>query len=124
MNRLAQAASTRHSCHVSPLIKLDLKEGGTVLVEVDGPPPGPVTRGGRTAEAITQAGQSLEEVFGKVGPAVRGIVSELRRAADWPDEVEVEFAIKLSTDANVIIARTGGEATFKIALRWKGETER
>jgi hypothetical protein len=103
---------------LSQLIELDLEEGGSVLVEVDGAAPGAVSRGGRSAELVSKAGQSLEQVLGQLGPTVRGIVSELRAAADWPDEVEVEFAIKLSADANVIIARTGGEANFRIALRW------
>ena len=103
---------------MAQLVELDLEEGGSVLVEVDAPVRGPVTRGGRGAEVVTKAGASLEQVMGRVGPAIKGIVSELRAAADWPDQVEVEFAVKLSTDANVIIARTGGEANFRIALRW------
>jgi hypothetical protein len=105
---------------VSQLVALDLREGGSILVEVD-EPSSPVTRGGRPAEVVTKAGENLEQVLGKVGPAVQGIVSELRTAADWPDEVEVEFAVKLSTDANVIIARAGGEANFRIVLKWSGE---
>jgi hypothetical protein len=44
-------------------------------------------------------------------------VSELRSAANSPDEAEVELAITLSTDANTVITRTGGEANFPIALR-------
>ena len=102
---------------MTQLVEFDLREGGMVLVEVDGAN-GRVTRGGRPAALATKAGHSLEQVLGGVGPAVRGVVSELRAAADWPDEVEVEFAVKLSSDANVIIARTGGEANFRIALRW------
>lgn len=103
---------------MSQLVELDLQEGGSILVEVDEAVQGPVTRGGRPAELVTKAGASLEQVLGQVGPTVREIVSQLRAAADWPDEVEVEFAIKLSSDANVIIARAGGEANFRIALRW------
>ena len=30
----------------------------------------------------------------------------------------MEFSIKLSADANVIIARSAGEANFKISMRW------
>jgi hypothetical protein len=103
---------------VRQLVEFGLPDGGMVLVEVDGAAQGPVTRAGRPAEFVTRAGESLEQVLGRVGPAVRGIVSELRSAADWPEEVEVEFAIKLSADANVIIARSGGEANFRISLRW------
>jgi Trypsin-co-occurring domain 1 len=32
--------------------------------------------------------------------------------------VTVEFSIKLSADANVIIARTAGEANFRISMSW------
>jgi hypothetical protein len=102
---------------VSQLIELDLDGGGSVLVEVDGQSSG-VTRGGRPADLVTRAGRSLEQVVGELGPSVRAIVSELREAADWPDEVEIEFAVKLSADASVIIARSAGEANFRIALRW------
>jgi hypothetical protein len=102
---------------MTQLVEFDLREGGTVLVEVDGAPR-PVTRGGGTGELATRAGESLEQVLGRVGPAVHGVVSELRSTADWPEQVEVEFAVKLSADANVIIARSGGEANFRVALRW------
>jgi hypothetical protein len=101
-------------------VELPLEEGGSVLVEVEERPRS-VTRGGAPSEAMTKAGETLEHVLGRLGPAVRGIVSELRSTAGWPDEVEIEFAVRLSTDANVIIARTGGEANFRVALRWSGE---
>jgi hypothetical protein len=97
---------------------MPVEQGGSILVEVDDVRSGPVTRGGRIDETVTKAGESLEHVLGQIGPAVRGIVAQLRETADWPDEVEVEFAVKLSAGANVIITRTTGEANFRIALRW------
>jgi Trypsin-co-occurring domain 1 len=103
---------------LSQLVEFALQEGGVVLVEVDGAAPGPVTRGGRRDELVSKAGESLEQVLGRVGPALRAVVTELRSTAEWPEEVEVEFAVKLSTDANVIIARSGGEANFRVSLRW------
>jgi Trypsin-co-occurring domain 1 len=106
---------------VTQLLELDLEEGGSILIEVDEQSRGPVTRGVGAADVVTKTGESLEQVLGRVGPAVREIVSDLRSAADWPDEVEIEFAVKLSTDASVIIARAGGEANFRILLRWSNE---
>jgi hypothetical protein len=103
---------------LSQLVEMPLEQGGSILVEVDDSRAGPVTRGGRVDDAVVKAGESLEHVLGQIGPAVRGIVGQLREAADWPDEVEVEFAVKLSAGANVIITRTTGEANFRIALRW------
>jgi hypothetical protein len=105
---------------VAQLLELQVAGGESVLVEVDGGAPGALTRGGRREQIVT-AGETLEQVLGRIGPAARAIVVELREAADWPDEVEVEFAIKLSTDANVIIARSGAEANFRIQLRWSRE---
>jgi NTP-dependent ternary system trypsin peptidase co-occuring protein len=39
--------------------------------------------------------------------------------AEPPDEIAIEFGVKLSADVGAIIARTGGEANFKISLRWQ-----
>ncbi len=109
---------------MSPLLELDVADGGSILVEVEEPGGGgPVTRGGSPADAVVKAGVTLEQVFGRLGPAVRGILSELRSAAESPDEVEVSFAIRLSTGANIVIARAGGDANFSICLRWSRASE-
>ena len=106
---------------MSELIEFPGPGGRPVLVEVEGPRSGPITRGGgRGSDAVTKASEGLEQVLSCVGPAVRGIVHQLREAAERPDEVEVEFSVKLSTDANVIIAKTGADANFRIVLKWKG----
>jgi hypothetical protein len=70
-------------------------DGGTVLVEVE-PAGRPITRGRGSLAAVKEASETLEGVLQKLGPAVKGIVSELRATADWPDEVSVEFAVKIS----------------------------
>lgn len=107
---------------MSALLEFKSNQGATVLVEAaDGAAPSTaVTRGGRAGDAVTEASRSLESMLGQLGPTVKGVVSELRASTDWPDEVEVEFAVKISADSNVIIARAGGEANFRIALRWSG----
>jgi hypothetical protein len=105
---------------VSPLVELPLEAGGSILVEVDEVPfGGPVTRGGRSpAEAVTKAGETFEQVLGGLGPMLRGIFAHVRDAAAAPVEMEVEFAVKLSADANLIVARSGGEANFRVTVKW------
>lgn len=103
---------------VCALLEFRTGAGDSLLVEVEEEAGGAVTRGGRTAEAVVEAGVSLEQVLARLGPVMRAIVLQLREAAEWPGEVEVEFGVKLSADSNVIIARAGGEANFRIALRW------
>ena len=114
----ARVAPGSEEVDVSQLVRMDLADGGSVLVETTELDSGPVTRGGRAADLITDTGATLESALDQLGPIVKGVVTRLREAADWPDEVTVEFSIKLSADANVIIARTAGEANFRISMRW------
>lgn len=53
-----------------------------------------------------------------LGPATRAVLSQLRSLADAPHEIEVEFAVKLTADARIVIAHAGGEANFRIMLKW------
>ncbi|HYJ67325.1 MAG TPA: CU044_2847 family protein [Nocardioidaceae bacterium] len=104
---------------MSELVRFESDQGGVVLVEVAEPVAGTVTRGGgRSAAVISDAGEGLEQVLGKLGPVIQGVVTKLRESADWPEQVEVEFAVKISADSNVIIARAGGEANFRVLMRW------
>ena len=105
------------------LLELDVADGGSILVEVD-EPEGPLTRGGRQGDMITKAGETLEQVLGQLGPVLQGMVTQIRANAEWPDEVQIEFAVKLSADANVIVARSGAEANFRIALKWSRDGRR
>ena len=94
-------------------------DGGVVYVET-ADLERPLTRGG-AASSIIEAGQSLEQVVGRIGPIVQSMVAEIRSSAQWPDEIEIEFAVKISADSNLVIAKAGGEANFRIALRWGGQ---
>ena len=89
-----------------------------MLVEVEETNGGPVTRGGRVQNTVVEAGASLDEVLGRLGPTLGSLIAQVRDTVNSPDEVEIEFAVKLSTDANVIIARAGGEANFRINMKW------
>lgn len=94
-------------------------ESGTVLIEVVEIGGGPVTRGrAGIGDMVVQAGESLDNVLGRIGQVVQGIVRQLPASADWPDHVVIEFAVKISADSNVIVARAGGEANFKVSVKW------
>lgn len=93
-------------------------DNGTVLVEALAPSRSTTTRGERQVEELVRASESLEQVLGRVGPAVRGLVSHLRSTTEQPSHVEIEFGVKLSADARVIIASAKGEANFRVLLKW------
>jgi hypothetical protein len=100
------------------LVDMPLRDGGSVVVEVDQVPSGPVTRGGRREDFIVEASQTLEDALDRVAPAFRALVERLRALAEHPDEINVSFGLSISTEVGAIIARTGGEANFAISLTW------
>ncbi len=102
------------------LIEFALEDGSTILVEVDAPEraggTAPVARGGKTIE---KAKQNFESALEMVKPTANAVISKLRDLAEQPDEIGVEFGIKLSADSGVVIASAGIEANFKVSLKWQ-----
>ena len=103
------------------LMEMPLRDGGSVFVDVDESPRGGVTRGGRREDFIVEAGQTLEDALDRVTPAFRALVDRLRALAERPDEITVDFGLRLSSEVGAIIAKTGGEANFAISLKWTRE---
>ena len=105
---------------MSELVEYELQDGTRVLIEVEERGTGPVTRGGgRGGDLIKQADSTLEQALRRIGPTTAAAFAQLRDMAEPPDEIAIEFGVKLSADVGAIIARTGGEANFKISLRWQ-----
>lgn len=104
------------------LVEFSLEDGGVILVEVEAPEaPGmvPVARG---AAGVTQkASQTFEAALDKIRPAAQAVIAKLRTLHDPPDEIEVEFGLKLSAEAGAIVAAAGAEANYKVTLTWKRE---
>jgi len=100
------------------LIEFPIQSGGSLLVEVDEPMPEGVVRAARPGEVIARAKETLEEALDKIKPAAQSIIAKLRGLPDAPDEVGVEFGIKLSAEAGAFIASAGVEANYKVTLKW------
>jgi hypothetical protein len=100
--------------------ELSLKEGGTILIETE--PPSARTgavRVSKDGEILDRTQVQLETALTKIRPVASAIVSALNRSVDAPAEIAVEFGIKLSAEANVVISSTAVEGSFKISLKWK-----
>jgi hypothetical protein len=104
---------------LSELVEFELADGTRVLIEVDEVSTGPVTRGGRREDAIVKAGATFEQALHRIGPMTAAAFDQLRQLADAPDEIDIEFGIKLHAEMGAIISKAGGEANFQIALRWR-----
>ncbi len=107
------------------LIEFPLEDGSTILVEVDEAESARgtlrVDRGGRDDKTVEKANQTFETALDTVKPTANAVISKLRDLYDPPDEISVEFGLKLSAEAGVVLAAAGIEANYKVTLKWKKE---
>jgi hypothetical protein len=104
---------------VARLVEFPLKDGETVLVQVDEAGTGPTTRGLGNRIVTEQAKQTFEEAIARVQPAAQALIGQLRRLADPPEEVGVEFGLELNAEAGAFIASASTTANFKVSLIWR-----
>jgi len=106
---------------MAELAQFPLNGGGVLVVEVE-PSDSPikrVMRGGTAEVAIATANATFESALQTVRCAAEGILHQLRSLAEPPDEVAVEFGVKMNAETGAIIAKASTEANFKINLTWK-----
>jgi hypothetical protein len=107
-----------------PYMRFVLDDGTEVEMETEAEPValphrgGPTFRGGNPAVG---AQRSFHEALGAVKKTVATAILELRDSfPDRPDELEIEFGIKASVEANgLILAKAAGEASFTVKALWK-----
>jgi hypothetical protein len=95
---------------------------GSVVVEVTEPEPeGGIQRAARPGDLAVKAGQTFESALDKVKPIAAAVLARLRGLGDALTEVAVEFELKFSAHAGLIVASGGVDANFKVSLKWKRE---
>lgn len=92
----------------------------TVLVEVEADPhagPRPISR-----DALGAAHETFRQALDRVRPALQEVSTTLQTLNN-PDAVTVEFGLKLTVNAGVILASTASEVTFKVTICWRPQKE-
>jgi hypothetical protein len=109
---------------MAELAQFPLSNGGVLVVETDGVDNSArrVMRGSNTEAAIATANATFESALRTVRSAAEGILDQLRMLQQPPDEVAVEFGVKMSAETGAVIAKASTEANFKINLTWKKTT--
>jgi hypothetical protein len=91
-----------------------------ILVEVDAADASRPAMRGVTPQAIIEKAQlTFDEALDKLKPAASAIVSKLRSLAERPDEISVQFGIKLHATTGAVVASAGAEANFVVTLMWR-----
>ncbi len=101
-------------------IEFPLEGTETVLVEVEMlEEEYEETEVSRPGEIVKKAKETFQKAISTVKPVAEAIIDELSNLDKRPQEVDVEFSLKMSAEAKAVIASTGGEANFKVTLKWR-----
>ncbi|MGW3938142.1 CU044_2847 family protein [Streptomyces phaeochromogenes] len=100
--------------------EMKLDGGDVVLMEVSGHDGAGVQRVGRGAALAAGASDTLQQALSRVRPALDAVVTSTRSLAEPPESVTVEFGVKLTAEAGVVVARGTTEANFTVTVCWPG----
>ena len=109
---------------MTALAKFPLEGGGSVIVEVDDAFAAPqrTMRGGALPTEAIKATQTFEGALDGVRSASEALLARLLSLAHPPDEISVEFGVKLNAESGAVIAKVAAEANFAISLKWNRST--
>lgn len=109
---------------MSSFVKFQLSDGSAFVAEVDEVTEvHRVTRGADTrTELISESSQTFETALASVKQAAEALVDRLCDLAKPPDELTVEFGVKLSAETGALIAKASTDANFTITLKWKRDS--
>jgi Trypsin-co-occurring domain 1 len=71
---------------------------------------------------VARTRTTLEEALTHLKPSLSKIVHTLHGTA--PDEMEVEFGLKMGGETGVIVAKGTAEVNFRITLCWRSSTRK
>jgi hypothetical protein len=104
---------------VTPLTRIPLDGGGSVLVEQpaaawDGP-----VKAGRVGDAVREMPVTLQGALEPITQAARATLDQLRKAR--ADEITVEFGIDLAVEAGAVITKNQAGCHLKVTMSWKSD---
>jgi hypothetical protein len=105
---------------VKRLVEFPQEDGTSLVVEVDEPAPeGGIVRAARPGEIAEKASQTFEAALSRIKPMAGAIFTALRDLAQCPEQIQVEFGVKISASAGAVLASAGVEGNYKVTLTWK-----
>jgi hypothetical protein len=121
---LTQHVRERKEIKMNRLIEIPSESGSIIAEVVEPDTEEAIVRASRLSGAVESVKFTFEEALEKVRPAANAIIGKLRSLSDPPDQVSLEFGLKLGAKAGAFIASADSEANFKVALVWRRASEK
>lgn len=106
------------------LVEFEMEDGSSVIFETTDKPTVNVAGTERVSRdctdsnsTIQKAEQGFNQVAARIRPAAQLVLDALREL-NSPKEIQIEFGLKFSAKAGVIVASTDSEVNFKVSVKW------
>jgi len=106
------------------LVSMPLDEGGEVLLEVAGDDEQGFQRVGRGEDAVKRAAETMQNALGQLRPTAQTVIDQFRTLSDAPDKISLGFGIKVTGEAQLVIAKAASEANFQVSIEWQRTSQR
>ncbi|MCP1220357.1 hypothetical protein NKW45_00650 [Acetobacter orientalis] len=93
------------------------QDGTTVFVEVENTTPAGDQLSGRGSGVIGQAKETFEEAVAGIKPIASAVLRQVTELG--PENISVEFSVKLTAQAGVVLASSTVEGNIKVTMGWK-----
>jgi hypothetical protein len=70
-------------------------------------------------DLVTEATKTIKDALAPISALVQDIYKSAVTKDATPDEFEVEFGVKLTAEAGIIVSKIGSEATINFKASWK-----
>lgn len=107
-------------------VEFPLESGGSIVIESADEPARSPSGFLRPGEGGPDAAQPAQGTFDASVESIRRsadlLVNSLRSLSAPPDELEISFSLKASTEAaGLVVGKGGSDANFGVLLRWRSE---
>jgi len=98
------------------LVEYEAPGGGTVLVEMAEQQTGPLPASTAGGTPSRKAGTQFMEALAGIRPIAEAVLKQIEGLA--PSQATVEFGVKLTGKAGVVLASAESEGHLKLTLTW------
>ncbi|MFI0350915.1 CU044_2847 family protein [Actinomadura sp. 9N407] len=99
-------------------LEVPLRDGDSILVEMSEAESGLAPVGRRSKEVIERLPESFTASLARVRSFTTEILNQAGRYPRQPDRIAVEFGLKFSAKAGLVIAESSGEGSLKFIAEW------
>ena len=73
-------------------------------------------------EIVEKSTKALDSAMNSIQQMARRVSTTVNDLTERPDQVKVEFGIKLDGEVGALIAKTGIEASINVTITWGGRS--